>query len=223
MCGRFFVAREDENELLARMVSEAARRQQTLTGESAVAIGEVFPSDTVAALAAGKSGAIGAFPMAWGFHRADGKGLIINTRSETALTRPLFRASMLERRCVIPCNWYFEWETREGQQSLLPEGPSLGVLPEGGKKLKHPQKIKYALRPKAPGLCYLAGIYRYEEGRVLPSLSILTRDAAESIAFIHSRMPVLFSEKTYPAWLDRTQSPEALLAQCEQEMDYRSA
>lgn len=63
MCGRFFVAEENENDLIARMIDEASRRQQAITGESSIAKGEVFPSATVAALAVGKDGNIGAFPM----------------------------------------------------------------------------------------------------------------------------------------------------------------
>ena len=176
MCGRFFVEGENENELLSRMIEEAERRQQALTGESTIAVGEVFPGSTVAAMAMGKSGEIGMFPMQWGFHRSDKRGLIINTRSETALEKPLFRKSMLERRCLIPCSWYFEWETRDAQQSLLESFPSFQMQPDGQiprGKTKNQMKIKYAIRPKSPGIIYLAGIYRYEEAQRLPVLSIL--------------------------------------------------
>ena len=63
MCGRFFVEGESDNELLARMIAEAERKQQAITGESSIARGEVFPASTVAAMATGKSGEIGMFPM----------------------------------------------------------------------------------------------------------------------------------------------------------------
>ena len=52
------------------------------------------------------------------------------------------------------------------------------------------------------GLMYLAGIYRYEADRRLPVFSILTRAPAPEIAFIHDRMPVIFSEANCRAWLD---------------------
>ncbi len=64
MCGRFFVEGESENELLARMIEEAERRQQMLTGESNIARGEVFPASTIASMAMGRSGEIGIFPIA---------------------------------------------------------------------------------------------------------------------------------------------------------------
>ncbi len=226
MCGRFFVEGESENELLARMIDEASRRQRALTGESTIATGEVFPSSIVAAMTVGRSGDIGIFPMQWGFHLPPSNKLIINTRSETALEKPLFRKSMLERRCLIPCSWYFEWETRDTQQSLLDDMPSLQIQAAGQTvktKTRNPEKIKYAIRPKAPGIIYLAGIYRYEENQKLPVLSILTRDPVPEIAFIHDRMPVIFSDKLHGQWLDRAADPMEVLKLCEKEMAYRAA
>ena len=226
MCGRFFVEGENENELLSRMIEEAERRQQALTGESTIAVGEVFPGSTVAAMAMGKSGEIGMFPMQWGFHRSDKRGLIINTRSETALEKPLFRKSMLERRCLVPCSWYFEWETRDAQQSLLENLPSFQMQPEGQiprGKMKNQMKIKYAIRPKASGVIYLAGIYRFEENLKLPVLSILTREPAQDISFIHDRMPVIFSDRNHGAWLDRSADPQEVLKHCEISMAYKAA
>ena len=223
MCGRFFIAPENE-ELLFRMLEEASRRQTAILGESTVATGEVFPAAMTAALAAGRSGNIGAFPMEWGFHRADSKGLIINVRSETAMDKPAFRTSMLERRCVIPCSWYFEWE-RTTDSENTPEQISSMYIPEGRKPEKKKaggtRKTKYAIRPKGTGLMYLAAIYRYEENRKLPVYAVLTREAASGISFIHPRMPVIFTEKNYMAWLDKTQDPEAALRFCEKDMQYR--
>ena len=226
MCGRFFVEGESENELLVRMIEEAERRQQAIIGERNIARGEVFPASTVASMAMGKSGEIGIFPMVWGFHLQPNNKLIINTRSETALEKPLFKKSMLERRCLIPCSWYFEWETRDAQQSLLDAMPSLQIQAAGQTirgKAKNPTKIKYAIRPKAPGIIYLAGIYRYEENQKLPVLSILTRDPAPEISFIHDRMPVIFSEQNHGLWLDKSADPQTILQLCELSMAYRAA
>ena len=226
MCGRFFVVGESENELLARMINEAERRKKALTGEGGVSVGEVFPGTTVAALALSKEGRAGAYPMLWGFGRPGGKGLVINARSETALDKAMFHAPMLERRCLIPCNWYFEWETADAQVSMADEAPSFQALAESlkpGKRKKDALKIKYAIRPKAPGIMYLAGIYRYEADKKLPCLSILTREAAPGIAFIHDRMPVIFSQANHAAWLDRAADPRETLRLCETEMDFRAA
>lgn len=224
MCSRFFIDAE-ASEKLRDILEEAGRRQASLTGENTVATGEVFPSQVAAALALGKSGRPGPYPMRWGFHRRDGKGLIINARSETAAASPLFAAPMRERRCLIPASWYYEWETRDMQQSLFETAeepdPSLQVSPvplPPARKPRNARKIKYAIRPQAPGLMWLAAVYRYEPGEKLPVFSILTREAAPGIAFIHSRMPVIFSEEKAMQWLDRSVSPQALLAACETDM-----
>ena len=151
MCGRFYFPEMRDDGLAERILQEAVRRRAALTGDGTIALGEVAPTETVAALAAGKNGEPGGYPMRWGFTRYDGKGFIINTRSETALTKPMFRQSMLERRCLIPAAHYFEWEKR-GRE-----------------------KIRYAIRPKAEGLMFLAGIYRFEAGEKLPVMSVRNR------------------------------------------------
>ena len=199
MCGRFYFPETRDDGLAERILQEAVRRRAALTGDGTIALGEVAPTETVAALAAGKNGEPGGYPMRWGFTRYDGKGFIINTRSETALTKPMFRQSMLERRCLIPAAHYFEWEKR-GRE-----------------------KIRYAIRPKAEGLMFLAGIYRFEEGEKLPVMSILTREPSEEIRFIHDRMPVIFTEKTREAWLDRGADPAKALERCEIQMRFEIA
>lgn len=223
MCGQFFIEEENEDALLTVLLQEASRRQQAITGkEEGVARGQVRPSETVAALAVGRSGRVGAFPMQWGFHRPGSTELIINARSETACQSPLFGPSMRERRCLVPASWYFEWELRQE----TPEGglftpfslPRTG--PADSRKTK---RVKYAIRPAAPGPMYLAAVYRYEEGRRLPVLSILTRAPSPEIAFIHDRMPVIFSDRSRSLWLDREIDPRQALAACENAMAFRPA
>ena len=215
MCGRFFVPPEGEDVLLNRMMEEADRRRAALTESFAVSRGEILPSQCAAVIARSRRGEEGAFPMLWGFHRPDGKGLIINARSETAMEKAMFRPSMELRRCLIPCLWYFEWETRNAQISMLGDAP--GKAARG-----QTQKIKYAIRPSAPGLTYLAGIYRYEEKSPLPVFTVLTREAAPAIAFIHDRMPVIFSEGAKEQWLSQSADPQKALALCETEMAYQA-
>ena len=195
MCGRFYVAQDEQNELLAAMIREASRRQRLLTGQQDLAVGEVLPGSAVAALAVGKTGQ-GAYPMRWGFQRAS-CGLLINVRSETAAKK--FAQSVAHRRCLIPISWYFEWQTLEG---------------EAGKR-----KIKYAIRPRKAAQMYLAGLYRYEEDAKLPALSVLTREAAPGIAFIHPRMPVILPEACREAWLMDGADAEDLMAQSETDME----
>ncbi|MBQ9198107.1 MAG: SOS response-associated peptidase family protein [Clostridia bacterium] len=198
MCGRFQVEAEEPSGVMLAIIREASRRQRILAGQETLSAGEVFPGMAVAALAVGKKGE-GAYPMRWGFSRPGGKGLLINVRSESALKK--FEVSMLKRRCLVPMSWYYEWQTLDGEKT----------------------KLKYAIRPRRDGQAYLAGIYRYEEGCALPALSILTRDAAPGIAFIHPRMPVILPDALREAWLAADGDPGAVMERCETDMECRTA
>ena len=70
---------------------------------------------------------------------------------------------------------YFEWETR-------------------GK-----EKIKYRISPENGGLHCLAGLYRFEESG--PVFTVLTREAAPDIRFIHERMPLILPYSAKEDWL----------------------
>lgn len=140
-----------------------------------VKTGEVFPSETVAVIANTKALAPAPFAMAWGYRMSDGK-LIINARSETAAEKPMFRDGMMQRRCLLPATNYFEWEKRGSE------------------------KIKYAIKPSNLDMFYMAGLYRIEGNQ--SRCTILTRSPADSIAFIHDRMPVLLHKDALKDWLN---------------------
>lgn len=83
---------------------------------------------------------------------------------------------MAQRRCLVPAVYYFEWEKR-GRE-----------------------KIKYAIGQNDQGILYMAGIYRLEKG--VPVFTILTRSPADSIAFIHDRMPVILQDEAKADWMN---------------------
>ena len=118
-----------------------------------VKTGEVNPGDVAAVIASNRKLEPQAFGMKWGYSLPDGK-LIFNTRSETAAKKAMFSDGIRQRRCLIPADYYYEWQ-KTGQ----------------GK-----QKYKLALGD-ADGF-FLAGIYRIEQGR--PVLSILTKEPVDS-------------------------------------------
>ncbi len=113
--------------------------------------------------------------MKWGFPRFDGKGQVINARLETADEKPMFRKSFDGLRCLVPATNYFEWE-------------KIGNI-----------KKKYAIGLHHP--IYMAGLYRFDAAASVPQFVILTRPAAESLAFIHDRMPVIIPEELRAKWL----------------------
>ena len=159
-----------------------------------VKTGEIYPTDTVPVLANNKSMVITPFAMKWGYTLPDGNQ-IINARSETAADKPLFRDGMLQRRCLIPATNYFEWEKR-GRD-----------------------RIKYAIRECDSPILYMAGVYRIENGK--PVFSILTRESAESIAFIHNRMPVILHPEAKNDWLNVRYRTEEMLKSTVVDVSYR--
>lgn len=188
MCGRYYVADEDQTEELRAIIAEVQRR-----GGEPVRQGEVFPSQTAAVIATSKTGKPMPFAMRWGF--AFNGALLINARSETAAVKPMFKDSMAHRRCLIPATCYFEWEKR-GRE-----------------------KIKYAIG--AGGMIYMAGLYRLEEDG--PAFSILTREPAAQIAFIHNRMPVILPEEVHAAWLGGEGNPGEMLTTAIQGVAFKTA
>ena len=193
MCGRYYLEREIAGEELRQIIDAVNRR----TAEQPVKTeGEIFPADVVPVLANSRAQAPSVYAMAWGYRLPNGKRLI-NARSETAADKPLFREGMLRRRCLIPASNYFEWERR-------------------GKA-----KTKYAIRPARDGLAYLAGIYRLEAGQ--PVFTILTREPAAPIAFIHDRMPVLLPRERIADWLNPDLDAAKLLEDAIVDVTYQKA
>ncbi len=199
MCGRFYTDFDDAQyrEMLAQLYLKSGLE----AGLQTLKNGEVFPTDTVAVL-----DAAGPRAMQWGFSRFDGKGKVINARSETALEKSMFRAPMIggaqnaqTGRCLIPASGYFEWETREKQ------------------------KIKYKLRPAKEGLFTFAGLYRSEAGAKTPVFVILTSAAASEISFIHERMPLILSPEQREAWLHDATEAAKLLEQGTREIVFEPA
>jgi putative SOS response-associated peptidase YedK len=110
-------------------------------------------------------------PMIWGFP-VHAK-LLINARYETYKLRPAFKYC---RRCLIPASGYFEWKKDEN--------------PSG----------KYAFTTNTSPI-FLAGIYRKDPDKELPSFVILTQDAVGIAAEIHDRMPVIIPREMTSSWL----------------------
>lgn len=196
MCGRYYIEPEDRLERLHEIFAEAKRKTDNEGVE--LKSGEIFPSDVAPVIANGKDQTPGAFPMRWGYPRPGSSGLVINARSETAATKPMFRESTRRRRCLVPATNYFEWERREGG------------------------KVKYAIWPSGSELLYMGGLYIIPPETHLALFVILTRPVAESIAFIHDRMPVIVSQEKMNDWLSPQISFEELMKEQVEDMAYKA-
>ena len=107
--------------------------------------------------------------MKWGIEGPYGK--LINARSEGIEKKKTFR-SMLSKKCLIPCNGFYEW-VKVGKQK---------------------QKILIQ-REDAP-LFYLAGIYNEHKEFV-----IVTGESVRQMKDIHDRTPILMLEDQIPLYL----------------------
>jgi len=128
----------------------------------------------------------------WGlvpFWAKDTKGgaRMINARAETVAAKPAFRAAFAKRRCLIPADGYYEWQT-EGKE----------------------KKPFYIYRTDG-GILAFAGIYELWHDRALPedhenawywSASIITTDAPDEIGKIHDRTPMVIAPNDWADWLD---------------------
>lgn len=200
MCGRFYVAPEDDYfQELAERINHSPLTDRFYgkvpANEDGLYGGEVAPTSVVPVLAPNRAGEQTVFPMQWGYRLPPSgnrkQSLIINARSETAAEKPLFRDSWKQRRCVIPATAYFEWEHRMGFDGK----PKIGQ--------------KYRIAPASGGRTYLAGLYRIEDG--LPSFVILTRMPAENLFWMHDRMPLILPETEVPGWISQDGKPERYL------------
>lgn len=149
---------------------------------------DIRPTDLAPVIAPDRNGQPAVFPMQWGYNA---RSLLINARVETAAEKPTFREDWIRHRCIIPASGYYEWE----HLSAPDNKPKTGD--------------KYAIHPMHSTMTWLCGLYRIEAG--LPHFVVLTREPADSICFIHDRMPLLLSEDHLSSWLAPTTNPVGLL------------
>ena len=175
MCGRFEV--NPERLEIKRMLN----RQPKLPGMELVKTGEIRPSDVAAVLVI-LNGKVHPKPMSWGFPKWDGKGVIFNARSETAIHKAMFRRALLKNPIVVPTTGFYEWKAVPGKK----------------------KKEKYKFNVPGRNMVYLAGFYNTfkDEGAPLPErFTILTMDADEDVSPYHSRMPVVLDTKEVEGWI----------------------
>ena len=148
------------------------------TSTQNLARGEVFPTNIAPVIARD-----GIMAVKWGFPHWKGTGVIINARAETASEKNMFRKPLFERRCVVLSGGFFEWSRDSG-----------GKLGD-----------KFLLRQPGKHLLYMAGmisIFRDAAGNEYSAFVILTTSANDSIAPIHSRMPVILESDEQNLWIN---------------------
>ena len=169
MCGRYTLFNEQDNEEIRNIIQKVNEKYP----EYKIKTGEIYPTNSVPVILQ-QGGKITPDLSVWGFPNYMKKGNIINARSETALDKKTFRASLLERRCAVPSTGFYEWSPSKEKV--------LFTLPES--------------------VLYMAGIYRRTGAE--SCFVILTTNANASVADIHDRMPVILTKEKIQGWITDT-------------------
>jgi putative SOS response-associated peptidase YedK len=129
---------------------------------------------------------------------------MINARSETLGSKPMFRSAVQRRRCLIPSDGFYEWQQAPG----------------GNRGKKQPYFIH---RPDGGPFAFagLWEVWKQSTGDTpltIESCTIVTTHANAKLSELHERMPVILSPNDYAAWLDPSNEDpiklQYLLAPC---------
>jgi putative SOS response-associated peptidase YedK len=107
--------------------------------------------------------------------------LLINARADTVRERPAFKNAIRRRRCLIPADGYYEWQTSELR------------------------KRAYFIHRRDGGPIGLAGLAETwigPNGEELDTVAIVTAPASADLAALHHRVPVTIAPEHFERWLD---------------------
>jgi putative SOS response-associated peptidase YedK len=179
MCGRFTLTESDRDVLAERL------------GVSVAALGDYRPRYNIAPLqdhfvVATEYENHKIVPAKWGLVPRWAKdksraGQSINAKAETVEVKPTFGEAFLWRRCVVPADGFFEWV--------------------GTKATRQP----FWIRRRDGELLLFAGLYEAwqpKPGESETTFTILTCAANSTVAPIHTRMPVILSERHAEDWMN---------------------
>lgn len=125
--------------------------------------------------------------MRWGFvapwAEEFGSGApLFNARAESVATKPTFRDAAQTRRCLVPLDGWYEWETS---------------LDAAGRPVKTPLYMSAA----DGSTLYLAGVWS-AWGGARTSCAMLTTDSVGPLRRVHDRMPLILPRGDWERWLD---------------------
>ena len=117
-----------------------------------------------------------------------------NAMSETVAEKPAFRDALRLRRCLIPADAFYEW------QSSTP---------------KHKQPFSIGMADDS--VFAFAGLWETwpsPNGNLVETCTILTTKPNALVADVHNRMPAILNRDDYELWLDPHFRNPSLVSQC---------
>jgi putative SOS response-associated peptidase YedK len=118
---------------------------------------------------------------------------MINARVETVADKPAFRRPFAKRRCLLPADGFYEWQSVD--------------VPGQAK----PRKQPYFITPEDGSVMALAGLYEFwrdpgagdqDQAAWWTTCTIITTEARDAAGRIHPRMPLALPADHYDSWLD---------------------
>ncbi|WP_406473052.1 SOS response-associated peptidase [Streptomyces platensis] len=137
-------------------------------------------------------------PLRWGLVPSWAKSLktgakMINARVETVAEKPAYRRAFAKRRCLLPADGFYEWQTV--------------AATETAKAHKQP----YFISPEDSQVMALAGLYEFwrdpaveddAPGAWWTTCTIITTEATDAAGRVHPRMPLAIAPADWSTWLD---------------------
>jgi putative SOS response-associated peptidase YedK len=114
---------------------------------------------------------------------------LINARAETLASKPSFRNSLKNKRCLVVADGFYEWRQ------------------EGSKKTPMFVRLKSG---KPFGFAGLYDDWKSPERKKIRTFTIITTLPNKLLAPIHDRMPVILPREAYGAWLGEENGREIL-------------
>jgi putative SOS response-associated peptidase YedK len=121
----------------------------------------------------------------WGLQPTWSKAPIINAQCEAILTKRTFRESVMQRRCLMPADGFYEWQGKTPFHFTFPDRQPF----------------------------YFAGIIDTWNRPDQPPTNcccIITTAANEIVSPYHKRMPFILGPEDYDIWLDPQTTPDEL-------------
>ncbi|NJN27195.1 MAG: SOS response-associated peptidase [Cyclobacteriaceae bacterium] len=116
---------------------------------------------------------------------------LINARAESILEKASFKTALLQRRCLVVSDGFYEW-----------------------KRMSKTSRVPYRIRHKNDDVFAYAGLwdeYDDEDQNRIKTFTIITTNANRIVSKIHDRMPAILDSEAGKAWLDKKQSIGALI------------
>jgi putative SOS response-associated peptidase YedK len=189
MCGRFTLTNPDPEKLKSTFGLPASTE---VPMTAFMARYNIAPSQWITAVTQPPEGERTLKQMRWGLIPSWSKdptiaNKLINARGETAADKPSFRSALAKRRCLIPADGFYEWQSHKDEYGKV-------------------HKIPMYITLRDHGLFGIAGLFEYwsdpASAETIVTCTIMTGGPNLLMEPIHDRMPVIIPPDLYADWLD---------------------